>query len=138
MPVEEFWAGFRPRWRKPPGSGCSFSTELVLQRPLSEMLSRFNQKDGLAQVFGQKFEGKIAQGGQFSYLDAAGQTRAGAFTSIRVPKAIELATEEFGLITVKFKDLGATSKTSILFSKITDDEPAWLASIDALLERISR
>ena len=102
------------------------------------MLSRFNQKDGLAQIFGQNFEGKIAQGGQFSYLDAAGQTRAGAFTSIRVPKNIELATEEFGLITLKFKDLGATSRTSNKIKKITHDEPAWLASIDALLERISR
>lgn len=102
------------------------------------MLSRFNTKDGLAQIFGQHFEGKIAQGGQFSYLDASGQTRAGAFTSIRVPKSIELATEEYGLITVKFKDFGATSKTSIEFSKITDDVSSWQASIDALLERISR
>ncbi|MEY4019023.1 MAG: hypothetical protein RLZZ590_323 [Actinomycetota bacterium] len=138
MPVEEFWSGFRPRWRKPSGSACSFSTELLLNRPLGQILSQFNQKDGLTQILGENFEGKIAQGGQFSYLDAAGQTRAGAFTSIRVPKSIELATEEFGLITVKFKDLGATSKISIVFSKITDDEKTWLTSIDALVERISR
>ncbi len=137
MPVEEFWAGFRPRWRKPSGSGCSFSTELVLNRPLSEMWSRFNQREGLAQIFGPKFEGKIVQGGQFSYQDAAEQTRAGAFTSIRVPKSIELATEEFGLISVKFRDLGSMSKTSIEFKKITEDESAWLASIDDLLARIS-
>ncbi len=137
MPVEEFWAGFRPRWRRPAGQARSFSTELLLDMPLKEVLCRFNQRPGLAQTFGQDFDGKIEQGGQFSYRDSSGETRAGAFTNIRIPKRIELATDEYGLISIRFTDLGASSKTSIQFKKFTEDEALWLASIDALLVRIS-
>ncbi len=137
MPLEEFWAGFRPRWKKPTGSAQSFEAHLTADRPLSVVLSRLNSAEGMSAIFGSEFAGKFVRGGQFSYLTAAGNSMAGAFSSINLPRSMEMATEEYGLLSLSFVDLGEGCLITIKASKITEDGDAWLTAVDELAERIS-
>lgn len=136
MPLEEFWAGFRPRWKKPAGSAQSFEAKLTSDHPLSVVLSRINSVAGMSQIFGSEFSGKFVRGGQFSYLNAAGNSMAGAFSSINLPRSMELATEEYGLLSLSFVDLGEGCLVTVKVTKVTEDGEAWLTAVDELAERI--